>query len=188
MALGPDALTDFATVKARLPQVLDTDQSEIEALIDAASALANQYARRRLAAREYTVELDGSGRDTLVLPAYPIGEVSAVYIDSARAFPDASAVTDYVRYDDEGILYRAAGWPAEKKNVRVVYTAGLDPVPADLRDAVLEVVAYNLRRFRGDAIIGVKSMSLSQGLTTQYELTIPVNAQRVFESYRDGRI
>jgi hypothetical protein len=186
--LDPNALTTYETVREMLARD-ESEQTLIEQLINAASAMAEGpwYANRILKARDLDVILDGTGRSLLQLPAYPIQAVTAVHVDPSRTFDANTEITNFVTLKNVGQLYRTAGWPLDVQNVKVVFRAGLDPVPWDLQHAIVEVVNYNLSRLGGAGSRfgpGIKSMSGPDGLTTQYELTVPMNAQRVFESYR----
>jgi hypothetical protein len=183
MALASYALVDWQTVRDHLG-LDDSEQAKAELVINAASETANRYAERKLAATDYTHTLDGSGREELRLPQYPVNSITSVHVDVDREFGSDTEVTDYLTYSDEGILVRtdAGTWPSARQSVRVVYNAGYSTVPSELQIAVLEVVDYNWRRLASRSI-GTRSMS-GEGVTTEFELTIPTNAQRVFEGYR----
>lgn len=186
--LSTYALTTWARTKYLL-NLPDTDQTLVEYLINSASEMAEYHARRKLAARAYTTDLDGPGGTTLLLPNYPINSITSIYEDTDREF-DSDTLTDsddYGYYSDEGIVERYSGsWTTGKKALRITYNGGLSTVDSRLQDAVIEVVAWNLKRYRGSGI-GIRSISAPDGMNTAMETTIPLNALRVFESYRDGR-
>ena len=184
--LASYALVSWEFVKEMLPEAKDTQQLYYERLINAASTLANRISGRQLKAVDYTQILDGSGDESIVLPEYPANSVTSLYIDTSRAFAASTEMTDYLLYSDIGkLLLPSATFPDSPQCVKVVYNAGLNPVPEDLEIAVLEVVVYNRKRLSGQGnMIGTKSSQAEGMITTAYELTIPVNAQRVFESYR----
>lgn len=185
--LGATALTTWARTKL-YTGFPDTDQTLAEYLINSATEQAEAVARRLLKARTLTKDLDGSGRPMLTLPVYPVSSVTSVLVDSTRAFGAATELDeddDWVLYADEGMLcHLGSGWPEGRKNVRVTWTGGLDPVDSRLQDAVIEVVAWNVPRFRGKGI-GLRAAK-GGDWDYSYELSIPMNAQRVFESYRSG--
>lgn len=180
------ALISWEFTKEILPDLRDTDQIRYELLINAASSTANRVADRYLKALDYTSTLDGSGRSSLLLPEYPVNSVSAVRIDTERVFGAESEVTGYLVYATEGKITLISGsFPSSPQCVEVAYNAGFDPVPEDLKLAVLEVVIYNAKRLGGNAgAVGVRSIAGPDGLNTSYELSIPMNARKVFESYR----
>lgn len=186
VVLAAQALITWEFAKARLGYA-DEQQDTVVFFINSASKKAEQYARRKLAARDYTEKYDGHGREDLILKQYPINSVTDVRIDGDRAFGSGTIVTDYFTEDDVGILVRDPGvWPTYRKGIQVTYNAGYSSVPEDLQEAVLEVVAWSVRRIASKSL-GVRSAS-GEGMTTEYELTIPTNAQRVFESYQDWRV
>lgn len=185
--LTADALVSWETVKVYLGTAndpLDEDDREYtEGLINAVSARANMITGRKLKSRTATVTLDGNGRDIILLPEFPVDSVAEVRIDTKREFGDETIVAagSYDVYED-GRLYVEPRVPFARRSVRVTYTAGFDPVPDDLQQAVIESVAYSWKRLRSRAI-GTSSIT-ADGVTTQYEIDIPIPAKRVFESYR----
>lgn len=89
-------------------------------------------------------------------------------------------------YGAEGMLaWIGGGWPSGRKNVRVLWNGGFTPVPERLQFATIETVAWNLQRFRGAGGIGLRTAKV-EDMDYSYEITIPLNALRVFESYRSG--
>jgi hypothetical protein len=95
---------------------------------------------RTFADQEFTstagdiVSLDGAGTDALLLPEYPVTDVSAVSVDD-------SAVTDWV-VSPIGVLIRPGSyWPAGRQNITVTYDHGYAEAdfPADVRMVALVV-------------------------------------------------
>ncbi len=188
--LSTTALTTWARTKLLLG-LQDSDQTVVEYILNAATEEAERVSGRSLKARSVTKDLDGSGREMLSLPAYPVSSVTHVYVDPLRVFGSDTEIDeddDFVVYGDEGMLcYLSSTWPEGRKNVRVQWNGGFSPVPDRLQNAAIEVVSWNLKRFRG-AGIGVRSTSSPDGVNTAMEITIPLSALRVFESYKDGRV
>lgn len=110
------------------------------------------------------VLLDGSGVDSLVLPARPVWSVSGVWIDEVVLAEGSWAVGELV-----GVLYRLdwAVWPFGRRRIRVIYThgyriteeeesgggsgsgsggagSGIEPLPDSIRKVALELAAANL--------------------------------------------
>jgi len=102
-----------------------------------------------------TILLDGGGGDLLMLPAVPVTEIAEVKVGG-------TAVTDWVASLKSGVLRRTPGvdpgwgwtaaWPDGLGNIQVTYTHGVDVVPGDIQDAVLEHAATLLL-----APIGIQS-------------------------------
>lgn len=185
--LTADALVTWDVLRTYLGEghdyLGDDDRVWAEGLINAASERANMISGRKLASRAATVKLDGTGGDVLLLPEYPVTAIAEVKLDTARAFGTDTVLDadDYVLYED-GRLYFPSGLPSARQCVQITYTAGYVTVPPDLQLAVVECVAYGWKRFRSRAI-GTSSIT-ADGVTTQYEIDIPMPARRVFESYR----
>jgi len=157
-------------------------------LINAVSTAAERYyAKRPLRQRQITRTVDGDGSDMIMLSAYPVDEASVdVRVDSTRVFAVSTAV-DVLVYEDTGIIIRDVGtFPVGRQNIRLDYIGGYDPVPLDLVMACAESVAYQRGRLQQNGA-GIRSMSAPNGINTTYELTFPMNAQRVFESYQEVR-
>lgn len=185
MALDENALVTWGKTKSLLG-LDDSDQVRYEELINAASAVANKYTGRRLKARDYTITLDGHGRDELILPEYPVNSVTTLYIDTERNFGSETGVTDYLLYEEEGLLYYESGFPNVRKSVRVEYNAGFaaEAVPEDIQIAVVEIVAWMGARYSASGEgIGIRQITTPGGGATEYEMTIPLAAQRKLDPY-----
>ncbi len=185
--LSTDALTSWETAKTMLG-FADDQQSVVEFLINAVSATANRISGRRLKARDYDLRLNGTDKNSIVLPEYPIVSLSKVYIDGNREFPPESEIDpDMVSIDPDGGIIRLHDmiFPAGIGNVRVIAKLGYDPVPQDLELAVLEAISYNRRRLESGTT-GMRQVSVDGTVTSQYELGLPLSIREVFEGYRSN--
>jgi len=186
--LSANALITFDRLEADMGPLDIDDYAVAIRLINAVSARANTITRRKLKGRTYSdVTLDGTGSDLILLPQYPVTAVSEVKVDSARAFGAATVVdTDDWEYDgDTGELFIWTKTPKVRRCVRVSYTAGYVTVPDDLQYAIVEAVAYSWKQLSSKTI-GTRSIT-GDGITTQYEIDIPIPAMRVIESYTKER-
>lgn len=190
--LSADALTTWERLYTSLTvheTLTDDDREYAEGLINAASSRANSITHRKLASRTYTEEkLDGTGSDMIRLPQFPVSAISDIRIDTAREFAADTALDaddgEYFIYSEDGMVLVPSGIPRVRMCVRVSYTAGLDPVPDDLQDAIIQAVVYSWKQRRSRAL-GTRSIT-ADGVTTQYEIDIPMPAMRVIQSY--GRL
>jgi hypothetical protein len=181
MALSDTALISLATARSLVSGLPSVD-ADLEQLIEAASRIANRYARRHLAATNYTERLSGYGGDALLLRQRPVQSITSVHIDSNRLFGNDTAVTDYEADTPAGILYRYSGWTRGRRNIQVVYRAGyeLASVPEDLQGAVANVAYWLYRRVQENAI-GIRSITSPDGINTAIDLSIPLASRQIFE-------
>lgn len=184
MSLDANALIDFGYVQDLLSTGVG-DQARVETLINAASASANLYTGRLLAARSHTETLDGTGRTTILLPEYPVNSITSLYVDGDRSFGATTEVTDY-QYYDEGEIYYSGGFPDIRKCVRITWNAGYATVPEDLQIAIAEIVQWYLGRFDGDGV-GVTAIQNPDGIVTRYERDIPFSARMRLNRYKKVR-
>jgi hypothetical protein len=192
--LSTYALTTWARVKF-FGDYKDSDQTLCEYLLNGATEQAELISGRKLKARTITTgtapepDYDGTGRTSMICRHFPINSVTHLYIDSERAFGATTEIVaadfkingekgELVLFDDE--FTEGVG------NVRLEYSIGFTPIPDLLQNAAVEVVAWNLKRFRSSQI-GLRGTS-AEGINISYELDIPLSAKRVFESYKDHRI
>ena len=108
---------------------------------------------RILEAASYTLKLDGSGRNFLRLPQWPINSITSIKIDPSWQFGDGSLV-DAASYDfdaESGIVYFGTGctfewgattvWPEGIRNIQVIGNLGYSSLPKDVVHAANIVVA-----------------------------------------------
>jgi hypothetical protein len=184
MALDENALVTWEKLKSLFGISTDDSQPHYEDLINSASAVANRYTGRRLAARDYTVVLDGCGCKSLLLPEYPVQSVTSLFIDTTRTFSTEAEITDYLLYAEHGEIYYEGLFPDVRQSVKVIYNAGFNPIPEDLQAAVAEIVAWMERRLYEKGVgIGIRQIQGPAGGSTEYEMTIPLAAQRKLDLY-----
>lgn len=79
---------------------------------------------------EYSEWRNGTGAVALPVRYNPISSVTKVLIDGKPTDPAE------VTWDDV-LVYRRGYWPRGKSNIRITYQAGLDDLPAAVRQAAL---------------------------------------------------
>jgi len=187
MALDENALIDFAKMQAYVPTLLAGEQAHVEDLINVASAAINGYCKRKLKARDHIVTLDGTGRNELLLPEYPIVSVAHLYIDPNWLFGPSTEVdsTIYTIYKERGVLWSWSGFPLYPQCVKSEFRAGFEEgaVPQDLQIAAVETVAWYLDRFRGEGRVGVRQIQNPDGIATTFEPDIPLSAKFRLDPY-----
>ncbi len=112
MSLAPNALTDAATVQARLRLADGVDTTLIEQLINEASAAIETFCGRELTYNAAVSEqVAPMGGPKLLVSRTPLLSIASITL----LFGDSSVVVDPADYaiddGDIGTIYRRFGWP-----------------------------------------------------------------------------
>jgi len=184
MALEDYALVTYTELKDALDIPSDSKKTRYENLINIASTLANRITKRILKSADYTDYLDGNGGSTIVLPQYPITNITELNLDAERNWNAATEVTEYGIYGETGVVTLFEDtFPDAKYSVKVVYTAGYVDVPEDIKSAVIEIVQFLYQRENSN-LIGKKSVQTGEGISESWELSIPVLALETLLRYK----
>lgn len=177
------ALATIESLRGLLGQEYATrDDALLSAILGAASDFFERECGRKIAVADYEETFDGNGTHGVILAASPVVAVTSVTVNG-DTIPQRTAWdgTGWVLQGDRlrlvGSVYsRGVG------NCVVSYRAGFDPIPEDVRMAVLEMAAL---KFRGRDSIGVFSRAVVGQEQVMYQTsTLPVQIQRVIDNYR----
>lgn len=180
----PIDLTTLANVKLYLgaAAVPVTLEPLVQLLITAASQWVATYCNRTFQSKAYTETYDGTGTQMLMLRQVPVTAVASVEVGRV---PWVTAVgTDIQGYEfDASTLYAVNGiwFPYRKRAVVVSYTAGFATTPADLEQAVTEMVALKLTQ---RTQIGISARSIANETISYTTADAPKSAKSVFDSYQ----
>lgn len=181
MAADPRDLTTVANASSWLGLTTATDDALVQRLITAISVTIAGYCSQNLVSQSYTETRNGTGGAKLMLKQGPITAVASLTID-AIAIPVRTAPGQTGYYFDTDFLYvdgyaftRPGTSPnlylrstsAGAQNVVIAYTAGYAPIPFDLEQACIELLAV---RFKQRDRIGLKSKMLGAE-TMAYDLS-----------------
>lgn len=172
MSLSAAALTTVANLQAIVGSGITTARCEL--VIEAVSRAFATYTGRTLHYETPVTEFhQGTGCERLYLRRRNITAVASVYIWSDlqtvasmdSVLPGALVSETVYRNsanDEQGILYRAGGWPIAAgtwgdltgqpnlshrgTNIRVVYSGGYQTIPYDLQQACLRECAAQISR------------------------------------------
>lgn len=153
--------------------VAQAPDGQYDALCDAAGKAVEAYCKRRFEQATVTEYYAGNGTRALVLRRRPVLSVAEVRYDPKAfygsvpsSFDDTTLLTAGVDYvldpNDTGLLVRITGdWPEYPRrrewfrlardlapnwgDVKVTYTGGYDPVPADLKLACAQLVTRSVQ-------------------------------------------
>lgn len=154
--------------------------SVISRLISAASEAVQKRLGYDIASQQYTETRNGNGKLVMPFRVAPVSAVASLTIDGvmipARTTPTGSG---YV-FDDDYVLLAGYCFTRGQQNVGIVYTAGYDATPADLEQAVLEIVVL---KFKERDRIGVSSETLA-GQTISFFRNVSSDTMAVIDNYR----
>lgn len=175
-----------AEVALAWPAFAKYPADEQAALIASASDLIRQVCRRRLTAQSYVETHSGKNRPRIWLDVRPVIAIAEVSINGQAL--DNTAGDAWTFKPGSGELIRGDGrsdprfapwFPAGTGNVRVVYSAGYDPIPAGVKRAT--ILTIQAIRDAEDASAVFKSESLGDySRTLRDEYQIPPPHARVF--------
>lgn len=186
MAAGD--LTDVASVKAwlNLPNDIIGSDGLLGSLVTSASAYVVSWLSRDVLSAAFVEIYDGNGKDYLVLANGPITAVTSVAWAGTTLSAAGDPVAPTAGYFFSGRKLSLVGYRFPYgARVKVSYTAGYATVPADLKQAVTEIVG---EAFKRRDRIGVTSKSLTGGVGEVISFSqadITANAKTLLMQYRN---
>ena len=153
--------------RARLEPALAeiTDDALLTERITSAQLQIEGWCHRKFELQEHTdvIYTDGEARRSIFLPQFPVTEVREIeivnrdYTSTVYSLEDSAIVPDgfYLRQDTGELIAINKIYFNE---VRVTYTAGFDPVPADVQEACLKLLILTTYDGSIDAEYGNVSM------------------------------
>lgn len=122
------ALATIADLSAVLRREIDEEDTAAQFALDTATAMIEAYIGQPVdEVEDDEITLDGTGTKVILLPAFPVSDVSAVAIDGDPLDED-----EY-EWSATGELRRSNGtWPTTLRSVEVTYTHGYATTPAAL--------------------------------------------------------
>lgn len=186
------ALTTLANVKEyiQIPSDEIEQDTVISRLISVAESFVENYCKRQLEAQDYTEYYSTkSGQTKLLLDQYPVNSITNIYDDPDRSYSAGTLIDTqyYVVETRSGIIY-FDGITVHKgrNNMKVEYNAGYSTIPADLEQAVLELVAQKYHGY--DKIRqGIQSRSF-EGESVQFFLKeLYPETKAVLDKYKKVR-
>lgn len=135
------SLATIADLEAVLHRDIDDADTFALAALEQASAVVENYLGQPVElVEDDEIILDGSGTKVLLLPVFPVTEVTSVIVDEETLVE----VDDY-EWSVTGELRRKGTWPAALRSVEVTYSHGYATVPP----VIVAVVAALAGRIYG---------------------------------------
>lgn len=178
-------LIDWEYIQSKL-NLADSQQEEYENLIDEAVSIAEGFCKRDLSPKDHVEVLDGEESNTLILANYPVNSIAVNY-DTEREFTEDTVLdpATYMVDKSSGIIKLYGGvFPESISTIKVEYNAGYNPVPPQLKEALLEIVQWLRGRFSNyGGGIGLSDLD-GGGFSAKTEMLIPINAKVILERFK----
>lgn len=176
------ALITAEDVQKFLGLPVTVDAELLGVLAEAASAFVLAYCEvEDFTAKQYTLNLHGHDGKSITPPKYPITAIASLTIDD-RAIPACVNGSDsgYV-FDKHSIYLRGYRFTEGFLNVRIELTAGYAQLPADVKQACVELVAEKYKR---KDRLGISSKTIGQESITYSQSDLTPNAKLVLNEYK----
>lgn len=175
-------LTTVADVKAWLGITGAQNDAVLARLVTAASAAAEAFMSRKIAAADYTERGDGASGETYVPRRQPVNSVASLSIGgvTVAASPDGIQA-GYMIDGNQVVLVGGPRFCRGRQNVLLAYNAGYATVPPDIAQAVIETVGLSFKRGQH---VDVSSKSLAGESITFVMAELPKSAKDVLNQYK----
>jgi hypothetical protein len=178
-------LTTLAHVKAAFSPALvgSADDARLSALISAVSEWFIQETGDPILEDTYIEVAPGTGTATLMLRHRPVTHVASVQVDGLSITRSTAANVPGFVADERAVYLRGGGvFSRGIQNVRVVYVAGAESVPADVEECVVQGVVLTHKRFPH---VDYQSKQLAGEVITFWRETLPAFGAGVLQSRRN---
>lgn len=155
-------LADLDTFARRLGLASKTDltQDDLDALA-AASARFRSEANHPITVADFDLEIDTDGGNLITLPFRHIKTIEVFGVDGATGDRELLEPGSYEVSRRDGLLRRAQRWPDRLGAIWVTARAGLERIPADIAEQVMNLAEYVLTTDLGVAAMTVGGQNLS---------------------------
>lgn len=140
--------------------------TKINDLITGVSSIIETYCGRVFELTEHTEYYDGHGDDTLYTQQSPITTVSGIWEDVNREWGVDTVFepSDYIVLEDR-VLLKGYYFNRGKTNIKIIYSAGYETIPADIAQVAVQEVA---RAYKHNNNLGVFSSTTMDSVTTNF--------------------
>jgi hypothetical protein len=201
MALSDRCFITLDELKNYLNASTDSSAKDswLESVIDLVCGVCEESCDTEIEPQELELILDGNGSKVLNLGRFIedlSGSTDAAKLanlqsrdDSESDWEDLTDDMDNVEFDGRSIVLLSDDFfPLGRKNIRVKFDAGFDPIPASLKKVALEMCAMHYKQSNvGSGQLGQSSMSFGSGgsTTTGNLKDMEASWNAVFAEYLD---
>jgi len=162
-------------------------------VINSVSAAIDSYLHRQIAKTDFTKIYDGDGSGKLDLGVRNIINITSIEIDGVLV--DSSY---YAVFTDIGIIKMLTGeystrlrassmvFPYGIQNIKVIFSAGYDPVPDDVKHACKMLCSYFLNRRGKEDKTSVSDTA--NNTATSFIAKIPADIKMLLNRYKNFKV
>lgn len=151
-------LTTLPRVKEWLAITATTNDAMLSRLISAASDYIETYLSRNIPLTSYQSYRDGTGGRRLMFRNYPVVALTKLSIDGQDIPRSVGGTPGYVFTETSVALVGGYVFTRGASNVYLEYSAGHSPIPNEIEQACIDLVAL---RYREREHVGITSKSLA---------------------------
>lgn len=174
-------LTTVASVKAYAGIAGSADDALLASLVTAYSAWVRSWLNRDITTNSYDVRRSGRGTFAMQLPQYPLTAVSLLEIDGQAVPAQAAWGAPGYRFDDTQIVLEGYCFTRGISNVHIQFTAGYASPPADIAQAVNELITL---RYKMRDKLEWSSKSLSGETVSLVQKDMPATVATLLNNWR----
>lgn len=168
----------------------DTD-SKYTALIAKVSELVKTICRRTFVdyIDDFKTEISNGGFDCIIIKETPILAIASVgySTDYGQNYTDLEEFVDFALDIQRGVLVPlvSSEFTYTINGYQIVYNAGFDPLPEDLKLAIFDLIKYYASN---DAAVHSPKAPGSNTVQIEYILTtnLPANIKRILDQYTES--
>lgn len=169
------ALTTLVNVKGYLgiKDSLTEHDELLTRLIDAASVFIENWLGVSVLRHTVIEHRDGNNKPDLVLYQHPVIAVNLLKINDRE-------IENY-RVADWWIILKDTIFPCGRRNIYIEYEAGFDVVPADIEQAVIDLVSL---RYKEKDRIGIQSKTLANETISYFSGDLSPASESILQRYK----
>lgn len=174
-------LTDVASVKSYAGITVSTDDAMLAGMVTAYSAAVRGYVNRDLTTQSYDIRRSGRGSVALMLPQFPITAIALLEINGQAVSAQTAWGTPGFYFDDIQIALCGYCFSRGVSNVHVQFTAGFASAPADIAQALNELITL---RYKLRDKLEWSSKSLAGETISLVQKDMPATVKMILDSYK----
>ena len=158
-----------------------SDDDLLTRLITAASGFMQRYCNRQFASQAWTEIRDGVGNVRMAFANYPVTAVASVTVSGETIPASSGAGTFGYLFTDTMLILQGRRFRRGFANVELSYTAGFDPIPEEIEQACIELIAF---RYREKDRTGKSSEGMAQQTTSFVIRDMPPSVKTMLDDLK----